>query len=227
MSVTTITKAVKHRRDTEALWISNNPILLAGQLAFSTDVFYGTTNFQKFKVGNGVSSWTDLDYFDSDTARSRKIFAYQNTDSSITGTLAERILFNKLIPANSMGLNDTIWWESSVYKIGASGTASFKKYFNTSPNTLVGAKTFGVLTIAANVMTNFFTRHLSNKNSQTVNNCYPVTQTAASELSVSALARTAINVDWTVDQYLIETCTLGNINDEAGFDNIQIYINKP
>lgn len=61
MSATTITKAVKHRRDTEALWTSNNPILLAGQLAFSTDVFYGT-NFQKFKVGNGTDTWSDLDY---------------------------------------------------------------------------------------------------------------------------------------------------------------------
>ena len=47
---------IQMRRDTAALWTSNNPILSSGELGFETD-----TN--KFKIGDGDSHWNSLNYF--------------------------------------------------------------------------------------------------------------------------------------------------------------------
>jgi hypothetical protein len=49
---------VKHKQayDTEENWTTNNPILLAGQLAYSSD------KYGKYKLGNGTAHWNDLDY---------------------------------------------------------------------------------------------------------------------------------------------------------------------
>lgn len=46
---------IQLRRDTASAWASANPILLAGELGIETD-----TN--KFKFGNGTTSWSSLSY---------------------------------------------------------------------------------------------------------------------------------------------------------------------
>ena len=46
---------IQHRRDTAANWTSVNPVLAASELGFETD-----TN--KFKLGDGISTWTALAY---------------------------------------------------------------------------------------------------------------------------------------------------------------------
>lgn len=61
MADKTLNVRVKHRYDTEANWTSKNPVLLAGELAFSND------KNGRYKVGDGTSKWTDLPYaYDSD-----------------------------------------------------------------------------------------------------------------------------------------------------------------
>lgn len=47
---------MQQRRGTASQWTDADPILAAGEIGFETD-----TN--KFKVGNGVSAWSDLSYF--------------------------------------------------------------------------------------------------------------------------------------------------------------------
>ncbi len=42
--------------DTEANWIANDPVLLSGQLAFSSD------KYGKYKIGDGIKTWKQLDY---------------------------------------------------------------------------------------------------------------------------------------------------------------------
>lgn len=42
--------------DTEFNWKTNDPVLLAGQVAFSSD------KYGKYKVGNGVKTWNQLEY---------------------------------------------------------------------------------------------------------------------------------------------------------------------
>jgi hypothetical protein len=46
---------IQVRRDTQANWTANNPILAAGEIAFSTDQY-------RIKIGDGTSNWSTLDY---------------------------------------------------------------------------------------------------------------------------------------------------------------------
>jgi hypothetical protein len=46
---------IQFRRDTSANWISNNPVLGAGEVGLETD-----TN--AYKMGDGITSWTSLNY---------------------------------------------------------------------------------------------------------------------------------------------------------------------
>lgn len=48
---------IQLRRDTEANWTANNPILAAGELALTTD-----TDPPKLKVGDGTNNWSTLTY---------------------------------------------------------------------------------------------------------------------------------------------------------------------
>ena len=47
---------IQLRRDTSANWTSANPTLFSGEIGFET-------NTGKFKIGNGSSVWSALDYF--------------------------------------------------------------------------------------------------------------------------------------------------------------------
>lgn len=60
--MSTLTAKIQLRRDTSANWTSNNPILAAGEVAFTSDVFYTSTDQQRFKIGDGVQTWIQLDY---------------------------------------------------------------------------------------------------------------------------------------------------------------------
>jgi len=60
--MSTLTAKIQLRRDTSANWTSNNPILAAGEVAFTSDVFYTGTDQQRFKIGDGVQTWNQLDY---------------------------------------------------------------------------------------------------------------------------------------------------------------------
>lgn len=47
---------IKHKYDTEANWNKNNPVLLSGEIAITSD------KFGKHKVGNGTHKWSELSY---------------------------------------------------------------------------------------------------------------------------------------------------------------------
>jgi hypothetical protein len=46
---------IQIRRDSQANWTTNDPVLALGEMAYSTDV-------KKLKVGNGSSNWSELEY---------------------------------------------------------------------------------------------------------------------------------------------------------------------
>jgi len=52
---------MQQRRGTAAQWTAANPVLAAGEIGFETD-----TN--KFKIGNGATAWSALDYFANSSA---------------------------------------------------------------------------------------------------------------------------------------------------------------
>lgn len=47
---------------TEAQWTAWNGVLAVGQFGFSSDALIFGTDQMKWKVGNGVDTWTMLDY---------------------------------------------------------------------------------------------------------------------------------------------------------------------
>lgn len=51
-----INTKIREAYDTEANWIKHNPVLLAGQLAYSSD------KYGKYKIGDGVAKWSQLQY---------------------------------------------------------------------------------------------------------------------------------------------------------------------
>lgn len=51
-----INTKIREAYDTEANWIKHNPVLLAGQLAFSSD------KYGKYKIGDGIAKWSQLQY---------------------------------------------------------------------------------------------------------------------------------------------------------------------
>ena len=57
-----IEASIQHAWNTEAGYTTANPVLLQGMIYFSSDVFYGSSNCPKYKVGNGVDTWLNTDY---------------------------------------------------------------------------------------------------------------------------------------------------------------------
>ena len=59
---------IKHKYDTEANWNKNNPVLLSGEIAITSD------KFGKHKVGDGTHKWSELSYVKADLTKSDVIY---------------------------------------------------------------------------------------------------------------------------------------------------------
>ena len=51
---------VKHTYKNSNWWSEKNPVLMSGEVGYISDIS------GKYKVGDGVSAWNELDYADSD-----------------------------------------------------------------------------------------------------------------------------------------------------------------
>lgn len=67
---------IKHKYDTEANWNKNNPVLLGGEIAITSD------KFGKHKVGDGTHKWSELSYVKADLTKSDVISALGYTPPS-------------------------------------------------------------------------------------------------------------------------------------------------
>ena len=67
---------IKHKYDTEANWNKNNPVLLSGEIAITSD------KFGKHKVGDGTHKWLELSYVKADLTKSDMISALGYTPPS-------------------------------------------------------------------------------------------------------------------------------------------------
>ena len=81
---TTLNTRVQSKRDTSANWTTNNPVLLDGEVII-VDTNAGET---RFKVGNGVSTYTQLPFQDEN------IYSELNTKlTTPTGTQGQLLGF--------------------------------------------------------------------------------------------------------------------------------------
>jgi hypothetical protein len=81
---------IQLRRDTSANWTSLNPTLSAGEVGFET-------NTGKFKIGNGSSLWSALDYF----LDSSDLSAYLTVASASTTYLTQASASTTYLTATS------------------------------------------------------------------------------------------------------------------------------
>lgn len=64
MGEKTLNIRIKNKYDTEANWTKNNPVLLAGETAYSSD------RSGKYKIGDGTHKWSELSYAKADLVKS-------------------------------------------------------------------------------------------------------------------------------------------------------------
>lgn len=94
------------KTDTEANWTKNNPVLLAGEMAISSD------KDNKYKVGDGTSKWSALKYAKANLEKSDVTTALGYTppskDTTTAGSATQPVYFSNGKPV------------ATTYKLGKS-----------------------------------------------------------------------------------------------------------
>jgi hypothetical protein len=166
-----------------------------------------------------------------------KYFAYDNVTASVTGTTDETVMRNILIPAGSIGANGILQIFNHCFKTTSTTTgATVRMYLATVGTNLVGNT--GTPTSATLIATNIigtannaytpFNRSLVNKNSESLNEILLVTNNSPSNDTVSInTALSTLNIDTSVNLWLVLTFQLNNSANVGFYNNTQLYINKP
>lgn len=71
---------IKQRYDTESNWSANNPVLLAGEVAYSSD------RNGMYKIGNGTSTWSQLSYNNANAANTATTATQDSAGQQINTT---------------------------------------------------------------------------------------------------------------------------------------------
>lgn len=109
MTTVVVAQRMWQRRDTAANWTSVNPVMQAGEIGIELSPTAGVSH--KVKIGDGVSTWTQLPYFaDSASAMAAHLAAadphpqYQ-LESSINTVIDAQINARRNQPNGIAGLD--------------------------------------------------------------------------------------------------------------------------
>jgi hypothetical protein len=168
-------------------------------------------------------------------ARAEKMYAYQNTDSTVTGSTSQTVLFNGKINAGDMGTNGRLTINAVPFKSGTAGTFTLTMYVSTVGTNTVGSTgvptsstQLGIVALTSTqLFGGNFNRSIANKNSASTNNSFPSSIAITNDNSASTSARTAININTANDFWVVITGQLSNAGDTGGLDNVQCQIDKP
>lgn len=108
---------LQYRRDTAANWTGNNVVLAAGEPGYETDT-------GKFKIGDGTTAWTSLNYYTLSPAGSNT--QVQFNDSSVVNATAG-FTFNKT--SNNVNVANTV--NAASFTIGSSFIANSTQLVHT------------------------------------------------------------------------------------------------
>lgn len=127
MAEKTFKTKIKQRYDLEANWSAKDPVLLAGEMAFSSD------KKGMFKVGDGTSKWSELPYAKSNLEKDDITGALgyvppkQDTWKEMTGATADAAGETGTVPAPKAGENgkflrgDGTWADVEKATLGGLG----------------------------------------------------------------------------------------------------------
>lgn len=206
---------------------------LTGHLVIIGYVEYAHANNGKIytKISNGY----ELDelhnvYINPSTIANNDVLTYNSADSlwknkqsnylqivskditdstALTGTTAITLMKSVLIPANTYATGDIVKVLSRAIRSTATGTANNYFYINTT-NSLTGATLVGIQSSASNFYGMERSIYIkSNTISETIN----TVTSSGSEIGVGANGISNLNIDWTVNQYIIaafQNAAVGN-----------------
>jgi len=89
------------RRDTAADWTSTNPTLAAGEIGYETDTL-------KYKIGDGTTAWTSLEYWLEDAEHARVLVSEIKTNNTTAKDLAITCGANKTIELGTVVYRDEL-----------------------------------------------------------------------------------------------------------------------
>ena len=138
-----------------------------------------------------------------------KFNAKSATDGSITGTTSETLITSFLIPANTLTTGDAFLLISRVRKTGTSGSLTLKVRIHTS-SAVAGNIIYSANTVNASSASGQMYRWALIKSSS---NTEVMPTSVIDDIAASQTAVSTFNIDWTVDQYVIFTITLGSSGD--------------
>jgi hypothetical protein len=121
------------RRGSAFDWNLSNPVLRSGELGFVTDT-------QQFKIGDGVTAWSGLPYFDN-----HRIIQQMIADAVITGVPGPAGPTGPQGPAGSTGATGATGATGPQGPIGATGATG-----PTGPQGAAGASYIGPKITVAN-----------------------------------------------------------------------------
>ena len=144
---------------------------------------------------------------------------FENTlPGSVTGATTESVLSSMFIPANSLEKSDIMRYEMMFSKASSvNGTISLKAYFNVTPN-ITGSPVpfadFGSYGVSFNGnASGVGTRGLAILDVKTDTKFLNIGLAAPSDFAGIANTVAATSIDWTVNQYVVLTCTPNNAGD--------------
>ena len=141
---------------------------------------------------------------------------FRTTGSLTTTNITETVLMSVLIPASSMTAdNITIFRiEAGVAKTGTANSASCRFYVNTS-GVIAGATQLASFTIPSTTLTTMFSR-FGAISSSTSTEFFGSSTSNSSDYFGQAGGVTTVNINWTVDQYIILAGNVVNAADSIG-----------
>jgi hypothetical protein len=144
--MTLINVSYRLRRDTTANWATFNPVLKSGEIGLDTTL-------NKFKIGNGTSTWSLLTYANilaSDLAS--ELATHNNDTTNVHGIADTSVLATTTSVASDIsthnsdttgvhGIVDTSLLATQTFasSVAANALSSANSYTDTSISTLVGA----------------------------------------------------------------------------------------
>jgi hypothetical protein len=113
---------IKLRRDTNANWTTNNPILSEAEIGIVTDA---ASSSVKLKIGDGLTRWNSLSYFAPTPAATAW--------GSITGTLSSQTDLQSALDAKQNTLGYTAANDAQVVHLSGDESISGVKTFTSTP----------------------------------------------------------------------------------------------